>query len=49
MARDHRAEPLAHVTLIQAGLSGDLGRRCRRDIAHGIEQTGAMPDRNHQA
>ena len=48
-AGDHRAQPLAHVALIEPGLSGDLRGRRRRRPAHRIEQTGAMADRDHQA
>ncbi len=45
----HRSEPLAHVALVEAGPRRDLGRGRGRLPAHGVEQPGTMPHRQHQA
>ena len=45
---DHRAQPLAHVALVQSGGSGDLLGRRRGQGGHRVEQTRAVADADHQ-
>ena len=48
-SRDQRTEPLADVAFVAARGPGDLRAGRWRQTGHGVEQTGAMPDRDHQA
>jgi len=47
-ARDHRPEPFANVAFAEARACGDFLAGCRRHVRHGVEQTGAVSDGDHQ-
>ena len=46
--RCERTQPFAHVPLVQPGRIGDLGACGRTKVGHGIQQTGAMADAEHE-
>jgi hypothetical protein len=47
-ADGHRAEPLSHVALVQAGHAGERGGVAGREGGEGVEEAGAVADGDHQ-